>query len=355
MLNRFLLILILTFVYHFSFSFNLLDSIGTTTRAGKTYIVHVVEEGETLYSLSRRYSTTTDALLTINPTLKDGLKAGQRIFIDIVAQNKNSLSKSDDNKTHTVQKGETLYSIAREYNINIKDLKDWNDLPDNNLSVGQVLVLKKTDTSSGTKESSNDNKNIKHSGKTHTVSASETLYSISRTYDISVEDLKSWNNLSSSEISIGQVLVLKNPDSTQQNEVLASTKKETESNSTVNNTSPNKADQKPEINRNATASNASVEMNPSKPAKKKVESGIAEVIEGTAETKKYLALHRTAPIGTIMQVKNEMNNQSVFVRVVGKVPDTGDNNGILIKISKKAYDRLGAVDAKFPVVISYIP
>jgi LysM repeat protein len=241
-----------------------------------------------------------------------------------------------------------LYSIAREYNINIKDLKDWNDLPGNNLSVGQVLALKKTDTSSGTKESSN--KNIKHSGKTHTVSASETLYSISRTYNISVEDLKSWNNLSSSEISIGQSLVLKNPDSTPQNEVLASTKKETESSSTVN-----KADQKPEINRNATASNASVEMNPSKPAKKKVESGIAEVIEGTAETKKYLALHRTAPIGTIMQVKNEMNNQSVFVRVVGKVPDTGDNNGILIKISKKAYDRLGAVDAKFPVVISYIP
>ena len=56
-----------------------------------------------------------------------------------------------------------------------------------------------------------------------------------------------------------------------------------------------------------------------------------------------------------MQVKNEMNNQTVFVRVVGTIPNTGDNAKVILKISKKAYDRLGAVDSRFPVELSYIP
>jgi len=86
-----------------------------------------------------------------------------------------------------------------------------------------------------------------------------------------------------------------------------------------------------------------------------VQRGMAEVIEDTQNTKKYLALHRNAPMGTIMQVKNEMNNQTVFVRVVGPIPPTGDNEKLILKISKKAYDRLGAVDNRFPVEVSYIP
>jgi hypothetical protein len=50
-----------------------------------------------------------------------------------------------------------------------------------------------------------------------------------------------------------------------------------------------------------------------------------------------------------------MNDQTVFVRVVGPIPPTGDNGKLLLKISKKAYDRLGAVDSRFPVEVSYIP
>jgi hypothetical protein len=92
-----------------------------------------------------------------------------------------------------------------------------------------------------------------------------------------------------------------------------------------------------------------------RPTEKVIEKGMAEVIESTSDTKKYLALHRQAPTGTIMQVKNEMNGQSVFVRIVGSIQDTGDNSKVLLMISKKAYDRLGAIDRRFPVQISYIP
>ena len=89
--------------------------------------------------------------------------------------------------------------------------------------------------------------------------------------------------------------------------------------------------------------------------KKVSEKGIAQVIEGSEETNKYLALHRDAAIGTIMQIKNEMNDLSVFVRVIGKIPETDENRNILIKVSKVAYDRLGAINDQFPVEITYHP
>jgi hypothetical protein len=84
-----------------------------------------------------------------------------------------------------------------------------------------------------------------------------------------------------------------------------------------------------------------------------IESGVAELIEGTESNRKYLALHRTAPIGTILKVKNEMNNREVFVRVMGKLPDTALTDKVIIRISKSAYDRLGAIDQRFRVEVTY--
>ena len=81
---------------------------------------------------------------------------------------------------------------------------------------------------------------------------------------------------------------------------------------------------------------------------------MAAVIDGNSDTRKYLALHPTAPVGTIMRVRNEMTNLSVFVRVVGKLPDTGANNNVLIRLSPAAQEALGALDGKFRVELSYL-
>ncbi len=64
-------------------------------------------------------------------------------------------------------------------------------------------------------------------------------------------------------------------------------------------------------------------------------------------------LHRTAKVGSVMKIRNEMNGMEIYARVVGKLPATGDNNKLLIKISKAAFEQLRAVDARFPVEISY--
>lgn len=83
------------------------------------------------------------------------------------------------------------------------------------------------------------------------------------------------------------------------------------------------------------------------------ESGQAEVIEGTGNHKKFLVLHRSAPVGTIMRIRNEENDVTIFARVVGVLPETGDNNKLLIKLSKAAFDQLKAVNSRFRVEVSY--
>jgi hypothetical protein len=88
---------------------------------------------------------------------------------------------------------------------------------------------------------------------------------------------------------------------------------------------------------------------------KVIEAGLAESISDSGDTEGYYALHRSAPVGTILQVRNEMNNLSVFVKVVGKLPDTGANDKLVVKITQKAYERLAAVDRRFRVEVTYLP
>ena len=86
----------------------------------------------------------------------------------------------------------------------------------------------------------------------------------------------------------------------------------------------------------------------------KTEKNLQEAFAGESQAnRKYLALHRTAPMGTILKVRNEMNNREVFVRVMGKLPETAVNDKLVIKISKSAYDRLGAIDPRFRVEVTY--
>ena len=74
---------------------------------------------------------------------------------------------------------------------------------------------------------------------------------------------------------------------------------------------------------------------------------------GTIGHTKYLVLHRTAPVGSVIRVKNEENELTIFARVVGVLPDIGDNSKLLIKLSQAAFDQLKAVNPRFPVEIAY--
>lgn len=104
-----------------------------------------------------------------------------------------SLSTVAQTTTHTVQKGETLFNIAQQYNVEVAQLKQWNDIQADQLAVGQTLVIRKTSQENGT---------------THTVQPQETLFSISKKYNVSIAEIKAWNNLESNNISVGQKLTI---------------------------------------------------------------------------------------------------------------------------------------------------
>jgi membrane-bound lytic murein transglycosylase D len=107
---------------------------------------------------------------------------------------------------HIVNKGETLYGIARHYGVTKAELQQWNDLSDNSiLSIGQELLLIKRDTSD-VKEVLNPSVLPANRVTVHVVQPGETMYSIARKYDIAIEKLMKMNDKSNFVLSIGENL-----------------------------------------------------------------------------------------------------------------------------------------------------
>lgn len=339
------------------------DSIGTETINGKIFIIHQVGEKETLYAISRRYGTTVDSILQYNPSADAGLEIGQLIKVPYVPRRSRTGS---DSGLHTVAAKETMFSISQAYNVSVDDIKKWNNLTSTSLSIGQQIVVRKPSSAQEPAATPAITSTVASAKGTHVVGSKETMFSISRQYGITVQQLRDWNKLESNDISIGQELIVvapkpdvvrTEPSRTEQpkqetpkpeapkpetstSPAIAEVKKETPA---VPVSTP-----KPEVKEQTIRISESV-----KNSDEIMQTGLAELIEGTEGNRKYLALHRTAPVGTILKVKNEMNNREVFVRVMGKLPDTAMTDKLVIKISKSAYDRLGAIDPRFRVEVTY--
>lgn len=313
------------------------DSIGTEVINGKVFVIHRVDEKETLYSISRRYGTPIARILEYNPTADAGLVTGQILRIPYTPrENRNTA----EGTLHRVAEKETLFSISRMYQVSVEELKQWNNLTDNNLIVGQQLIVRKPGIQQSERRPDLTPAEVR---TVHTVEAGETLFSISRKYGITVQQLKEWNSLPGEDLKAGQKLFVAQP----LYQPPAEQRKLPEPAALPKTDSP--------VYSYQSTDKKSVPVAVENPGTGREirESGLAEWIEGTENNRKYLALHRTAPIGTILKVRNEMNNREVYVRVIGKLPDTALNDKLIIKISKSAYDRLGAIDNRFRVEVTY--
>ncbi len=101
-------------------------------------LYHTVVAGETLYSVGRFYSISVEDLVRINSLKSNQLFIGQKLKIGNTVE-----IQSPKPVAHQVKQGETLYSIARLYNVSVSDIKSWNTLASDTLSIGQVLAIKK--------------------------------------------------------------------------------------------------------------------------------------------------------------------------------------------------------------------
>lgn len=152
---------------------------------------YIVKKGDSLYSIANKYNTTVDELKRINNLTSNILSIGQ--ILKLPSDKASDVENEENTISYTVQKGDSLYSIARKYDTTIDRIKDLNNLTTNLLSIGQVLLIP-TDTNLET---------------TYTVQKGDSLYSIAKKYNTTVDRLKQLNNLSSNLLSIGQILIVR--------------------------------------------------------------------------------------------------------------------------------------------------
>ena len=159
-------------------------SISKYIKKSNTYIV---KKGDSLYQIAIKYSTNVEELKKINNLTSNSLSIGQVLILP-----DKKLSTEKETNIYTVQKGDSLYQIAKKYNTTINELKKINNLTNNTLSIGQKLTLPTKSIEEETKYNY------------YTVQKGDSLYQIAIKYNTTINELKKVNNLTSNLLSIGQ-------------------------------------------------------------------------------------------------------------------------------------------------------
>jgi LysM repeat protein len=341
------------------------------------YEILKVEKGQTLYSLAKQYHTTVSHLLELNPTIVDNnLKAGSTIKVP--RQKNESVSQVHHSQTpvkeepqysgigpqpflvpvkYRVAKDETLYSIAKKTGNDVEVIKLWNDLNSDIIKPGQDLIVgygdgtynripnpegdKLEELTHNTQDvfSDTNEKNKNKNNTTYTKPSSDN-----KTKPISSV---SSNNTKPNEKKTEVVA----PTTTTNNATTVTTPKVSASTNTVVIAPETKVE---EMNEPVKVTTSVYDQNKSDAKLIYItEKGLCTYTKGSSGNN-YFALHPSAPIGAMINVRNMMNNKSIQVKVIGRLPNTPENENILIKLSGSAAQALNAVDDRFLVQLSYM-
>ncbi len=158
---------------------------------------HIVEAGDTVYNIAKRYGISEDTLRHLNSLPDNNIQRGQRLRVKAAANN--TSANASGSLTHRVEAGDTVYSIAKRYGISEESLRRINNLPDNNIQSGQILRIPSAQAASGSTAAPKG---------THRVEAGDTVYNIAKRYGISEDSLRAQNRLSDNTIQVGQILTV---------------------------------------------------------------------------------------------------------------------------------------------------
>lgn len=179
----------------------------TRTRQGKLY--HVVQRGQTLYSIAKYYGKEYRQLASSNGLSPPyALAINQELLVGTTGSASSSVKTvRSSGSSYRVQVGDTLYSIARQFGRTVQELTAWNSLSSTNLKVGQQLAVGSSGKQGVTATSPVASSPIR--GTSYQVVKGDTLYSVSRRSGHAVETLASWNRLTPPyTLETGQVLRL---------------------------------------------------------------------------------------------------------------------------------------------------
>ena len=148
---------------------------------------YTVQKGDSLWSIANKYKVSVEDLKNANNLTSNLLNVGQTLKIPT-----ESKPVTGDYSVYTVQKGDSLYNIAKKYNLSVEELIKYNNLSSTNLEIGQQLLIPTNESKINT----------------YTVKAGDSLYSIAKKYGISVDELKKANGLTANTLTVGQELVI---------------------------------------------------------------------------------------------------------------------------------------------------
>ncbi len=158
---------------------------------GKKYYIHTVRKGQTLYSISKLYNVSIETIINNNLNVKEDIKIGQFLKIPILkTQNKITevINKKDRFFYHLIEKGQTIYSLSKKYNVPIAEIYKYNPKSQNYIEIGDTIKIPQ--------EIENKEPEIKKDNITyiyHKVEKKQTLYAISKLYDIKIKQIKKDN------------------------------------------------------------------------------------------------------------------------------------------------------------------
>ncbi|WP_343559916.1 LysM peptidoglycan-binding domain-containing protein [Sphingobacterium sp.] len=242
-----------------------------------------------------------------------------------------------------IEKGDNYYQLSKKYKTTVGQLTQING--NGTLSIGQIVKVP-----TGRKPSSIANKTPNNTVQqnprdpqqgftAYIVGEKETLYAISKRFGITVEDIKKANNLKNNTISGGMKLMIPNQPLPPERPKLV----EPKGVEIVASDSTNDDDK--EENQISTNRYG---------IREKAERGIGVWMDGlSSQGTSNLALHKSAPVGTILKITNPMTKSVTYAKVVGKFNDNAENQNAIVVLSKSAAASIGALDKRFQVEIAY--
>lgn len=183
-------------------------------RKGKKYIVHIVQDGNTLWGIYKKYNVEVDAIVAANPGIEKGVTEGQKLLIPMGAATE-KYPEGTLIKEHKVVKGETLFRIAASNGATVEEVNKLNPGTEGGVKLGQVIKIPlKQLSDSGSEPPPPPPPTKKTETKVvfydtlvkHKVLDHETLFSISKRFMVPVEDLQTLNKLRSSKIRPGDFI-----------------------------------------------------------------------------------------------------------------------------------------------------
>tara|TARA_R100001143_G_scaffold63588_2_gene72824 strand:- start:81492 stop:82664 length:1173 start_codon:yes stop_codon:yes gene_type:complete len=354
---------------------------------------HVVEAGETLFSISREYNISVSDLRAWNELETDNLQPGQVLSL-LPADSANRI-------IHQVRAGESLFAISRRYGVTIAEIQQWNQLDGTALDAGRELILYsridlgETPTPPSISEIEQMDQQERTSivrdldsssgSESYVIRSGDTLYQIAREHDMTVNELRSLNNLSSDMLRVGDRIMVRRvrtapsiaegaEDSTPQGKFTTYRVQSGENMQTLLTRFKMSRNEllalNPGINNNSVTAGQqlTVLLPPTRDFKNPYQRDANLEDLGTVAVSRYQISDRASPttsgelynpdqltaahsnmaLGNVIYVENPSNGRGVFVRVNDR--QSGDG----LKLSNKAYELLNFSSIERPLVTIYL-